>query len=641
LWTNVKTKFAQGAKGLTAAQAKATDLVYLGLKLFSAGKLIGGTSAATQAKLAELSAALSQYVGGSGVPVIPEGALGPDGAAVIITPESPTTLVITGTKQAGILIPAGAAPTTTLVTIVRLPDSPGPLRTSLDQYPLFYHFASSPEVTFDVDVTGGICQLDIDSETYAELQLAHNVSPFGFGDVEILPRVNAAFLDCSNLPGPIGTLERGGLTGFASAGWSLLGRTVGPVATAILLPDELHAAALETCCIGGTLKKFSEFGAVNPNSNPASLGYNPDAATFSNLSAAPGGTVTPAPSVKVTSNNGTPIANVPVVFAVGGGGGTVNGGSTATVSTNASGIATVTAWVLGTTAGTYTLSATPTAVAQDGSGPETAYKPAAAFDPLSLTFTATATTATPISSSLELIASSNAGGVLVEDTDAPSQGATLNQLSATVNASAANGAMSILTKGSAVATWQSGGAGQVVFTDIGWTTVDVVDPLSHAHTNGGTDWTYTFTANTSGTFSLDYDVTRDPATTNDFGLNGFVFWWAEGAGSLQLQNVLCFDPGSSTGCEPTATGTLTKSVVAGTTYTVRLENAANIFGALGSRTAFMSGTFDWSVTPAPIILLRQSVRSPSGVVAPLAATQLQCKGTQRPVCTRTYQGRQP
>jgi hypothetical protein len=317
LWSNVKTKFAQGPKGLTAAQAKATDLVYFGLKLFSAGKLIGGTSAATQAKLAELSAALSQYVGGSGVPVIPEGALGPDGAAAIITPESPTTLVITGTKQAGILIPAGAAPTTTLITIVRLPDSPGPLRTSQDQYPLFYHFSSSPEVTFNVNVTGGICQsATFDATTFARLRLAHNVSPFGFGDVEILPRVNAPFLDCSLLAEPIGTLERGGLTGFASAGWNLLGRTVGPVATAILLPDELHAAALETCCIGGTLKKFSEFGAVDPASNPASLDYNPDAATFDELSAPAGTAVTPAPSVVVKSQNGTPIANVPVVFAV-------------------------------------------------------------------------------------------------------------------------------------------------------------------------------------------------------------------------------------------------------------------------------------------------------------------------------------
>ena len=450
------------------------------------------------------------------------------------------------------------------------------------------------------------------------------------------------FLDCSLLAEPIGTLERGGLTAFASAGWSLLGRTVGPVATAILLPDELHAAALETCCIGGTLKKFSEFGVVDPASNPASLDYNPDAATFDELSAPAGTAVTPAPSVVVKSQNGTPIANVPVVFAVGEEGGTVNGGGTATVNTNASGIATVTSWILGTEPGTYTLTATPPAVAQVGSPGTPPYHPAAEFDPLSLTFTATTGTATPVSSSLELIASSNAGGVVVEDTDAPDQGATLNQLSATVNALAENGEMSILTKGSAVATWQSGGAGQVVFTDFGWTTVAVEDPLSHAHTYNGTDWTYTFTANTSGSFNLDYDVTLNPATTDDFGLQGFVFWWGEGAGPPEAQQLLCFDPDSDVlGCAPTATGTLSRPVVAGTTYTVRLDNAANIFGAVGSRTAFMGGTFDWSVTPAPIILLRQSVRSPSGVVAPLATSQLQCEGTQRRVCTRTYQGRQP
>jgi hypothetical protein len=628
LWANIQTKVNQGPKGLAQAQAKAMELVAFGLKNFYAGKLIGGMEEDTQDNLIALAAAVFQYTGLSSVPPIPEGGLGADGAAVIITPQSPTTLVITGTKEAGFSVPAGAAPTTVLVTISPLPNSPGPLRTSLDQYPRFYHFASSPDVTFNLALTGSICQSQ-DFEPFGDLRLAHNVSPFGWGDVEILPLGSASLvpLDC---PEPVGTLEHGGLIGLASAGWSFLGRTVGPLATAILLPDELHAGTLETCCLTGTFKKFSEFGAVDPGSNPASLNYNPDEATFSDLSAAPGGTVTPAPSVKVTSQNGSPIANVPVLFAVGEAGGTVNGGSTATVNTNSNGIATVTSWILGEEPGTYTLTATPLAVAQVGSPGTPPYKPAAAFAPTSLTFTATATTVTPVSSSLQLIASSNAGGVLVEDTDAPSQGATLNQLSATVNAFAENAEMSVLTKGSAVATWQSGGAGQIIFTDIGWTTVGAQDP-SHAYMYGGTDWTYTFTANESGTFSLDYDNTLDPATTNDFGLNGFAFSWAQGAGELQQEAFF----------SPTAEGTLTKSVVAGTTYTARLENWANISGPLGSRTAYMSGTFNWSVTPTPIILLSQSVRSSSGVVAPLATTQLQCEGTQRRVCTRRYQGRQP
>jgi hypothetical protein len=389
-WNNIQTKVKQGTpKALADARAKATDLVNLGLKNFYANKLIGGMSAATGENLIALADAAYRFAGvTTNAPSIPPGALTADGAAAIITPGSPTTLVITGTKQAGILIPAGAAPTTTLVSIVRLPDSPGPLRTSLDQFPLFYHFASSPEVTFNVDVTGGICQSQtFDAETFAQLRLAHNVFPFGFGDVEILPRVNAPFLDCSNLA--VGTLEHGGLIGFASAGWNFLGRTVGPVATAILLPDELHAAALETCCLGGTLKKFSEFGAVDPGSNPASLDYNPDAATFDDLSAPAGTAVTPAPSVVVKSQNGTPIANVPVEFAVGEGGGTVNGGSTATVFTDANGVATVTTWTLGIIAGTYTLTATPPAVEQVGT--DEPFKPAVEFDPTSLEFTATAT----------------------------------------------------------------------------------------------------------------------------------------------------------------------------------------------------------------------------------------------------------
>jgi hypothetical protein len=320
--------------------------------------------------------------------------------------------------------------------------------------------------------------------------------------------------------------------------------------------------------------------------------------------------------VKTTSNNGDPIQNVPVTFD----------GET-TVLTNADGIASF-VW----TAGTSLTATVPDETIFEGEGfscpndipeptPNSAYRPLVCFTPSSVTFTRPAVT--PLSSSLQLIASSDAAGVLVEDTDASSQGATLDQLSATVSAFALNGEMSVLSEGSAVATWQSGGAGQVVFTDIGWTTVDAASP-SHAFMLDGTDWTYSFIPNQSGTFSFDYDITLRDAEADNFGLNGFSFSWAEGAGPLQLQQ--SFSPGTS--------GTVTKSVVAGTTYTVRLENGANVFANVGSRTAYMSATFDWSVTPPPIILVQQSVRSPSTVVAPLGAMQLQCKGTERRVCTR-------
>jgi adhesin/invasin len=71
---------------------------------------------------------------------------------------------------------------------------------------------------------------------------------------------------------------------------------------------------------------------------------------------APVGTaVAVPPSVLVTDAHGNPVAGVSVTFAVTGGGGSLTG---ETATTDASGIATVGSWTLGTTAGSNTLTAT-------------------------------------------------------------------------------------------------------------------------------------------------------------------------------------------------------------------------------------------------------------------------------------------
>lgn len=70
------------------------------------------------------------------------------------------------------------------------------------------------------------------------------------------------------------------------------------------------------------------------------------------LSAAPGGQVDDPPSVVVRDANGTPMAGVTVTFAVTTGGGSVTGNHQ---TSNASGIATVGSWTLGTATGTNTL----------------------------------------------------------------------------------------------------------------------------------------------------------------------------------------------------------------------------------------------------------------------------------------------
>jgi len=69
------------------------------------------------------------------------------------------------------------------------------------------------------------------------------------------------------------------------------------------------------------------------------------------------------PSVVVTDAFGNLVSGASVVFAVSGGGGSVTGGSQ---TTNASGIATVGSWTLGTTAGSNTLTATVSGVTPAG-----------------------------------------------------------------------------------------------------------------------------------------------------------------------------------------------------------------------------------------------------------------------------------
>jgi hypothetical protein len=72
------------------------------------------------------------------------------------------------------------------------------------------------------------------------------------------------------------------------------------------------------------------------------------------LTAVVGATVTELPSVIVKDQLGATMAGVPVTFAVTSGGGTITGGS---VTTNASGVATVGGWTLGTVAGSNSLTA--------------------------------------------------------------------------------------------------------------------------------------------------------------------------------------------------------------------------------------------------------------------------------------------
>lgn len=84
----------------------------------------------------------------------------------------------------------------------------------------------------------------------------------------------------------------------------------------------------------------------------AATTIEPNSATT--ISAVAGTPTTPAPSVIVRDQNGSPFAGAPVTFAVTEGGGTITGASAVT---DASGVATVGGWTLGKTAGSNTLTA--------------------------------------------------------------------------------------------------------------------------------------------------------------------------------------------------------------------------------------------------------------------------------------------
>ena len=318
------------------AQAHTLDLLGFTLQKYEQGSLNGGTSSATQATLVALVNGLLCF---SGLPAtFSIGDLGPDGAFAIITTSTPDTTVVTGTLHAGVHLDSGSVTQTTLLTIQRLPDSPGPLLTQLDQYPLFYEFHVTPSAPFQIPVLVGACQPStLDTSVVKRLRIAHNVAPYTPGSIEILPFAPANFLDCSNVS--LGLRSTNPLANLAMAGWRAV--------TSLLAPARLLAS---TGGIGGTAKSFSPFGAVD-----TLVFMTPNSDTTQN--APVGGAVSSTPSVKIQTFQGRPIVGDPVAFAVTAGGGSLTGASTATDNT---GVATAGSWTVGPTPGLNTVSATGT-----------------------------------------------------------------------------------------------------------------------------------------------------------------------------------------------------------------------------------------------------------------------------------------
>lgn len=306
---------------------QALQLVDFLLNKYFDGQLIGGTSAATANTLSTLLNGVLCFVG---LPPLDPSVLGLDGAAAVIYPNSPTTTIVTGTQFSGVTVPGGSVTEPTLITISRLPDSPWPLATPLDQYPLFYEFHAVPSTTpFTTDVLIGVCTAgSVIPPDPSRLRIAHNLAA---GGIEITELATASFLDCTNADVALAPAPR--WLELARGGWNVLRS-----AAASLAPQPLYAMKGGTG-LGGTVRTFSPFGAVD------TLGIMTAASTLeqhgwiNQLAPYP-------PAVTLTTPTGRAMADVAVTFAVTAGGGTLAG---ANVLTDAAGGAAVTAWTFGTT----------------------------------------------------------------------------------------------------------------------------------------------------------------------------------------------------------------------------------------------------------------------------------------------------
>ena len=323
------------------AQKVVLGFISFVLKKYWAGALNGGQSSTTQQEVVDLVNGLLCWIG------LPQtfslGNLGTDGVAAVITPTSPDTTIVTGSKVAGEQVDSGSVTQPVLVTIKRLPDSPGPLLTQLDQYPLFYEFSVTPDTgSFVLPVTVGVCLANnVTAQDPTRLRVAHNVKPDTMGSIEILPFVPAPFLDCTNA-NVIGLRSSNPLANLALGGW----RAVRSALSSLVSPERLMAS---NGGIGGTVKNFSPFGLVD-----TLVVMTPNSPT--SQQAPIGGTVQ-APSVRLTTPGGHHYSGLAVGFAVATGGGSLTGGS---ATTDTAGIATAGTWTLGLVPGANSVTATAT-----------------------------------------------------------------------------------------------------------------------------------------------------------------------------------------------------------------------------------------------------------------------------------------
>jgi len=379
----------------TRHQADARTLVFrlldFTLQQFNAEKLIGAGSLATRQQLLAFEMGLYCTVGLPTTGLTLPGDPGNPGTVnQVVFPSGNTQNVVTNDGNAGVQLPPNSFNTpAVVVTISVIPDATHPLNTTLDQYGPFYDVKVSPESGITSNLTVGLC-LDTGGDISTVL-LAHNVTQTVNGTptpgIEILPPAGLIPGLCTVQTGSLSPRE---ILHFATHGdMGRATRALGSELADLVLPENAYAGSGGKT---GTTKSFSPFGGVDTK---VYLTTNPN--PFPAQTAPAGSAVASPPSALVSTQLGVPVNNVNVTFSVTSGGGTVAGGSSATVGTGANGIATVGNWVVN--AGTNSVTAVgtfadPTVTFAPGAQQTVSVDPAAG-----VTYTATGGDVVPYGSS--------------------------------------------------------------------------------------------------------------------------------------------------------------------------------------------------------------------------------------------------
>ncbi|MEQ8538320.1 MAG: hypothetical protein RIB93_12840 [Coleofasciculus sp. D1-CHI-01] len=221
------------------------------------------------------------------------------------------------------------------------------------------------------------------------------------------------------------------------------------------------------------------------------------------------------------------------------------------------------------------------------------------FVSFGITKTASAFSLTPQYSSLDFRVKSSAGlgagEVFVEDVDLDNQFGTINLLNGSVSALATSNGHSILTTAEGTSEWTNSSEGLVNLFNIGWN----IDGRVPGTTSASANWLYSFTAHEDGIFVLDFEITGfGTSLIGTFGLNGWILEWS---GFEPNENV-GYDPDENPDARPDypISGTITRTVQSGVTYTVRLrDRGANVAStSLLSGITQRSGIFKWKVVEA-------------------------------------------